>query len=227
MAGRLINGELEYFVAVRAKNGDKIAVESLWNSYKFSLIGMLKSIHQLSYAEKVSEVSLLFFHKLELFDPEKVKKKPEDWTFSYMLTGGMKNLCWHLKHYFLRDSRFTKTFVEYDPTDALDAPVSSDYPIGKERIGSYFDKNPYDYLEKNNPEILAMRCIGGSLRERAGKFYERLSSFDKTILEFRRAGLPLREIADEMGCGYLKIRIHIAKMKEIASFIFGISYMKA
>jgi hypothetical protein len=66
MAGRLINGEPEYFLTVKAKNGDSVTFKALWESYKFVMVGMLKSCRWLTLDEKVSESAMMFIHKLEL-----------------------------------------------------------------------------------------------------------------------------------------------------------------
>jgi hypothetical protein len=225
MAGKLIGGELEYFVAVKAKSGDSTAFKKLWETYKPVMIGMLKSCWWLMNDEKTSESAMIFVHKLELFDSSKVKKDPADWTFSYMLTGGMKNLRIHLRNCFRKVTKAEGVFIEFDATDYFDDPLLPSYPVLHKAPESLIEKNRYDYCEKNNPEFLAVRdAVSLDIKEKVLK--RRLSDFQKSVLEFRRANLIITEIADRMGCSCSKVKANIRKAKEIASGIFGINYVK-
>jgi DNA-directed RNA polymerase specialized sigma24 family protein len=226
MARHIINGESEYFLAVRAKGGDKDAFMSLWNLYKPVMLGMLRSCRWLTFDERSSEAVLLFAHKLEIFDPAKVGKSPENWTFSYMLTGGVKNLCQRLQRCFRDESKAWTLFDEDTLIEYLEDPVSSDHPLSKLISGSPIDCNVYDYCEKSNPEFLLMHSVT-ELQEKKQKLEERISPFQKKLLYLRREGKTIAEIADEMGKGVTTIKRYIMDAKKIASRIFGINYMKA
>jgi hypothetical protein len=226
MAGNIIDGEAECFLAVRAKGGDKAAFTSLWNFYKPIMLGMLRSCRWLTFDERSSEAALLFAHKLEIFDPAKVGKSSEDWTFSYMLTGGVKNLRQRLQRCFREDSKVWILFDGNDAMEYLEDPASSDYPLSKLISGSPIDCNVYDYCEKNNPEFLLINSTT-ELRDKRQRLEKRISLFQKTLLDLRREGKTMAEIADEMGKGVTTVKKYIKDAKEIASRIFGINYVKA
>ena len=77
-------GLSEFEIACRAKIGDKAAIKSLWHKYRNVLIGILGKC-QYDCHLKECEAVLIFFHKLETFDPEKIDSPPEVWLFSHML----------------------------------------------------------------------------------------------------------------------------------------------
>jgi DNA-directed RNA polymerase specialized sigma24 family protein len=218
-----INGEFEYFVAVKAKSGDKHAARVLWEAYRPMMIGMLRGCKYLTVSEKESEAALVFFRKLELFDPAKVNKLPEQWTFSYMLTGGMKNARNKIQNHCKRESIIRCGLME----QFFEEPIStatSDYPIGGFLPVNVVDFNPYEYWEKNNPELYALRIFDGSMQTKLRRLQKRISPLEAAILEFRRAGLSIRAIADQMGCSQSTIKNHIKKAKSIASRVFDIDF---
>jgi DNA-binding CsgD family transcriptional regulator len=218
----IIDGEYEYHVVIRAKAGDRIAFGKLWNAYRFIMIGMLKYLKYLTPEEKESEAALVLIRKLELFNPAKVNKSPETWTFSYMLTGGMKNARRKLVNAMKNESvvklGIRETFLDISVS-------SSDYPVySSGQCADVVALNYYDYVEKNSPERYALTAAGGSADEKMRKLEKGLSPFQGAVLSFRRAGLTLREVADRMGCGYTTVRMHIKKAELIAALIFGFDY---
>jgi DNA-directed RNA polymerase specialized sigma24 family protein len=84
--------------------------------------------------------------------------------------------------------------------------------------------NPFEYEEKYNPEIYAMRAIGTPLEDKEQELMDSLTPLQKTILQLRQAGKTVQEIADEMGCGFTKVRLCIVKARELASSIFEVRY---
>jgi DNA-directed RNA polymerase specialized sigma24 family protein len=214
-----LDPEIEFMLAVRAKIGDKVAFKKLWEKYRSMMIGMFRFCKNLSIDERASESALVFVQKLELFRPEKIGKAPEAWTFSYMLTGGVKNardkIIGHSKK---NTKRFVYGFREgmRDEDDPDDAAISVSPVV--------LDLNQYDYKEKYNPEIHAMREADGSLEEKEKELMSKLSPLQISILNLRRTGKTVKQIADEMGCGFTMIRLNIVRARKLASMIFDVKY---
>jgi hypothetical protein len=85
-----LKGMPELEIVIAAKNGDKNATEWLWLKYRKAMTNALWGVTSLSLQEKESESAYIFMHKLKnVFDPEKVRKTPEEWEFFSMLYQGM------------------------------------------------------------------------------------------------------------------------------------------
>jgi hypothetical protein len=138
-----------------------------------------------------------------------------------MLTGGMKNARNRLKTYFNNEAAISYGIVEWHPKISLS---SSDSPLSKVLPSDVVKLNPYDYTEKTNPELRALRVCGSSMQNNLQKLRKNISLFDNAILNFRRAGLTIQAIADQMGCSYSKVRVHIKDAASVASRIFGVDY---
>jgi DNA-directed RNA polymerase specialized sigma24 family protein len=216
-----LDPEIEFMLAVRAKIGDKVAFKKLWEKYRSMMVGMFRFCKNLSIDERVSESALVFVRKLELFRPEKIGKAPEAWTFSYMLTGGVKNardkIIRHSRKEAKYDFDFDEEIADYDNPNPNFSVVGKTLPVT-------LDVNKFDYEEKYNPEIHAMRSADTSLEDKERALMEKLSPLQITILQLRQAGKTVQEIADEMGCGFTKVRLNIVKARELASSIFDVSY---
>jgi hypothetical protein len=215
-----IDPESEFMQAVRAKIGDKAAFKKLWGKYRPVMSGMFRFCKNLTADERVSEAALVFVSKLEMFNPEKIGKiSQEDWSFSYMLTGGVKNA---------RDK-----IIRHSKKDVKKCVVGYEEKVRDEDDPSYYagntfpvalDVNRYDYEEKYNPEIHALRAVDVPLEDKQKALMEKLSPLQITILQLRQAGKTVQEIADEMGCGFTKVRLNIVKARELASSIFDVKY---
>jgi hypothetical protein len=215
-----IDSESEFMQTVRAKIGDKAAFKKLWDKYRPIMFGMFRFCINLTADERVSEAALVFVNKLEMFNPEKIGKiSQEDWSFSYMLTGGVKNA---------RDK-----IIRHSKKDVKKCVVGYEEKVRDENDPSYYtgntfpvalDVNRYDYEEKYSPEIHALRAADVPLEDKQKALMEKLSPLQITILQLRQAGKTVQEIADEMGCGFTKVRLNIVKARELASSIFDVRY---
>ena len=87
-----LDPECEFMLAVKAKTGNRPAFKKLWLKYRPALISLFGYNRNRSAEERVSEAAFVFAMELELFQPGKIGKAPEDWTFSYVLTGKVKNV---------------------------------------------------------------------------------------------------------------------------------------
>jgi DNA-directed RNA polymerase specialized sigma24 family protein len=216
-----LDPDTEFMLAVKAKAGDKRAFKNLWEKYKLMMAGMFRYCKNLTFEERISESALVFVRKLELFQPDRIGKPPEAWTFSYMLTGGVKNardkIIRHSKKDAEKDLVFSEAASDYD-----DIPANSS--IMGNTLSVALDVNRYEYEEKYSPEIHAMRASDTPLEEKEKEFLNKLSPLQITILQLRRAGKTVQEIADEMGCGFTKVRLNIVKARQLASSIFEVEY---
>ena len=206
----------DFELAVAAHNGDQEATNILWDRYRFNMIGVLgkynNRLYQLSQDEMESEAAEVFMHKLkEVFKPEKVKKSPDDWKFSYMLSGGMRN---HRNTIIEKSRNYELCVGEYDERDALAESEQRNYSVTR---ALEWDDREYT---KYDPEILNINKEWADAKVKV--LHQKLTPFQKAVLNLREAGMSLRQIADRMGCGYTKVRIHINNAKQVAAEVFCI-----
>jgi DNA-directed RNA polymerase specialized sigma24 family protein len=218
-----IDPDSDFMLVIKAKIGDKQAAQKLWGKYSKVLVPMFRHCQNLTADEKVSEAALVFARKLELFKPERIGKTPEQWTFSYMLTGGAKNAVDKIIRHSKKEGKFNLDYnAEVCDSDNLDANAYS--AIAGRSVTAALTSNQFDFVEKYGPEIHAMRAMDTPLEEKESELMSQLSPLQITILQLRRAGKTVQEIADEMGCGFTKVRLSIVKARELASSIFEVNY---
>jgi DNA-directed RNA polymerase specialized sigma24 family protein len=218
----------EFNLTVRAKNGDASANLELWERYKPVAISLLKYVRGLSFEEKISEAYMIFIHKLEIFNPDKVLavRDPNTFTFSYMVIGGFKNL----KRKLITEWKKYNGNVSFNP---LNDEMSEYYGFDKEypfivadKKGKYFiitERASTDLFDLNNPLNALTKSNERELQKKERLFYTRLSDFQKKILEMRREGKTYQEIGNVYGCSSTKIKKHYAEAKGIANKIFNSS----
>lgn len=209
----------EFELACGAKAGNQEDLMTLWSMYKNVCMGILYKVAHLENAELESEAFIVFHHKLfDLFDPNKIGCKPENWSFSFMVTGGMKNLRSKLINESKRYNEAVKlSYVESDDEeDTQSVSQSSQDRINYQLYGAH-TFNVY------NPEKLVI-SQEEPMDMRVKSFYAKLSAFEKALLEKRRAGLKLQEIADEFNCSLSKVKSHLKYAKEVASQVFEVAY---
>ncbi|MGL5913564.1 MAG: RNA polymerase sigma factor [Bacteroidales bacterium] len=202
----------EFELASRAKTGDKKAVEILWNRYKTVSSSILWCVAHMEKEELESEAFMLFMHKLDLFDPKKIGQTEENWSFSFMITGGMKNLRNKLINQNRKYCEEVKTSYEESEEEGV-----NQWGANKALFGLHV----YD---RYNTEEIIIRSEEESTERRVKNLYAKLSVFEKVVLEKRRAGLKLQEIADELGCSLSKVKSHLKIAKQVASRVFEVSY---
>jgi hypothetical protein len=208
------NSVTDFELAVAARNGDQAVMNTLWNRYRKIMIGVIGKynyrLYHLSQAELESEAAEVFMHKLRnVFKPEKVRKPPDEWSFSYMLTGGSSNL----RGKIIKQARNYGFDVDvYD--EGGDLPESEF--LNQTVINRVMQWDDREYT-KYNPEktVIEERWVS----EKMKALNNVLTPFQKIILKLQRAGMTIREIADHMGCGFTKIRLQIVDAKEAAAEI--------
>lgn len=195
----------DYQNAVAAQDGDKNAELELWNKYKGTCLGILGKVAGMDVEDKESEAYLLFHHKLyDLFDRTKIGVSPEAWTFSFMIIGGCKNLRNKLIRQSIRDQEFCNfAYIDGGGDDTLQDAVNVDV---------YGDHT----FDQYNTEALVIRDLI-PLSGRVKRFYAKLTVQEKVILVKRRAGMLVREIAEEMDCSVSTIKLRLQRARQIAN----------
>jgi hypothetical protein len=214
----------EFDLTVRAKNGDPSANLELWERYRPVAISILKPVPGLSFEEKISEAYMIFIHKLEIFNPDKVLavRNPDTFTFSYMVIGGFKNL----KKSLISKWKVHNSNVSFNPlNDDTSDYYGSDkeYPFIVANKGEFYlltEKINIDLFNLNNPINILTKNSENELLKKEKLFYAKLSDFQKKILEMRREEKTYQEICNILACSYTKIKHHYAKAKSIADKIF-------
>lgn len=205
----------EFELAVKAKAGDRKALEDLWAKYRNVCMGILYKVAHLEPADLEAEAYIVFAHKLfDLFDPAKIGVKPESWTFSFMVTGGMKNL----RSRLINES---KKYNENVPMTYIEGEGEDEEDQNQDRTNCKL--YGMDIYNLYNPERLVI-ANEEPLDERVKEFYSKLSAFEKNLLVERRAGLKLQEIADKLGCSLSKVKTHLKMAKDIASQVFEVAF---
>ena len=205
----------EYELAVQAQQGDHNATMALWNKYKPVSMSILKKVAHLTSEELESEVFMVFHHKLfDLFDPAKIGCKPENWTFSFMVVGGMKNLRSKLIN---QSKKYNSVMSGVYYTEQNDGDESAPQDRINYRLYGAAVHETY------NPERLII-AAEDPVSSRVERFYAKLSAFEKAVLAERRAGFKLQQIADKFSCSLSKVKSHLRRAKEIASQEFEVMY---
>lgn len=192
----------EFDLTVSAHNGDQEATTILWKRYKRKMMGVIGKynyrLYQLSNEELESEAAELFMYKLKnVFKPEKVRKSHNEWSFSYMLTGGSRNL----RDKIINKSRNYGFYVD-------------EYSEGEGMPECAMEWNDWEY-RKYDPEKATIKA------EMEKILYQISTPFQKAILEFRQSGMTVQQIADRMGCGFAKVRRQILKVRYAATTVFA------
>lgn len=213
-------GITEFAVVCRAKDGDKAAIEWVWRKYRSLLVGMIGRYwwyHRLNEAEMESEAVLALIHKLEVFKPEKIKKAPEEWRFKYMLI----NAAYHRRNRLKNKARDGQLHGCMDNEEI--GLVSVSEKIGGNDGDRHESFNVYDMMcadsHRNyqyNPEETVLSEMKEPIELKEKRLMEMLTPFQKTLLELKRVGLTIQQIADQMGCGFTKVRLQIVQARELA-----------
>jgi RNA polymerase sigma factor (sigma-70 family) len=212
------DGRSEFELCVAAKNGNSEANLQLWERYKPVAFSILKYVPGMTTEEKLSEAYMLFLHKLGLFDPLKVLKvrNPDTFTFSYMMTGGLKNLRRKL-FYNLKKDFSNVSWTPFEDGGKVDCPYKftefNPYYQEKEYINS-------EYFEIYNPEKIVF-CPDEELPQKVKKLYAKITKFQHSILSLRREGMTQKEIAETLHCSLTTVKTRISEAKRKAARIFG------
>ena len=199
----------EFEITCKAKNNDQEALMRLWGKYRKILIGMIgkyRSYHHLSQSEMESEAFEVLLKKLGIFNPEKVRKDPAVWSFSYMLTRGAGDARNRLKNVAGKQN-LEKEYFDEDTT----------------LLGSA--QNASSIFTVYDPEKV-IDSMGKTPKEKTEVFFKSLTPLQRYALDLRRSGRSIAEVADRMGFCRSTIQCWIADARDLASSVFGIRYGK-
>jgi RNA polymerase sigma factor (sigma-70 family) len=209
----------EFELCLAAKNGDTLANIQLWKRYQPVAVSMLRNLPEMTVEEKVSEAYMLFLYKLELFDPQKVleARSPDTFTFSYMMTGALKNL----RDKLFRAGKRELRNISWTP---FDDSQETDFPYKFTEFTPYHQRKEYinnERFDTYSPENNIFCSSDKKLDEKAKRFYGALSEFQRDILDLRKEGMALKEIGSKLHCSPTTVKAHIRQAKRKAAEIFG------
>jgi RNA polymerase sigma factor (sigma-70 family) len=209
----------EFELCVAAKNGDASANIQLWKRYQPVAVSMLRHVPEMTVEEKLSEAYMLFLHKLDLFNPQKVleARNPDTFTFSYMMTGALKNL----RDKFFRAGKRELRNISWTP---FDDNQETDCPYKFTEFAPYHQRKEYinnELFDTYSPENSVFCDSDKKLNEKTKRFYAKLSEFQRDILNLRKEGMTLKEIGSKLHCSVTTVKTHILEAKREAANIFG------
>jgi DNA-directed RNA polymerase specialized sigma24 family protein len=106
-------------------------------------------------------------------------------------------------------------------TDMLKNDISDLIGDGASLFQKTAHQHIYFYF---NPEKMVIESLREDDAERVKNFYAKLTDFERGILEYRRKGLTLAEVADKFKCHVTTVKLHLKKAKQIASAEFQVAY---
>ena len=219
----------EFAMTCAAQDGDGKAWLALWNHYKTMMMSRLIAVRGFSRDELESEACEVFAHKLELFKREKVSSENafsmHSWLFCAVTNQTNKLIRQRKKEvhtYFenvnaaddrdgtpCRASGKTFWFDDYEDTD----PLQSQMPGANDAIYTVY-----------NTERMVVEGLHDDDTDRVKTFYARLSQFERDILDARREGLTLADVAKRFACSITTIKNHIRQAKQHAEDVFQVCY---
>jgi RNA polymerase sigma factor (sigma-70 family) len=209
----------DFNLCVSAKNGDSKANLQLWNRYKPCAISILKPVPGLTFEEKLSEAYMLLLHKLDYFDPKKVleARDPDSFTFSYLMTGGLKNLRDKLFREFKRNT-LNISWTPFRDEQKIDCIYKfTEYGTDSQERYCINDS----HFKIFSPEAVLFRNSAEELNNKTKKLYEKMSELQRNILNLRGKGLTLQEVGKELQCSCSSVQYQLRKIKYNAARIFG------
>jgi len=222
----------EFEMTCAAQDGNGRAWLALWNQYKKMMLCFLRSAKGFTYQELESEALDVFAYKLKLFAREKVKSETafsmHSWLYCATLNRTNKLIRQRKRdvHLYFEDvSASAKDWdgQQYDKTytknTVFSSPEEDPVPLENQLIGS----NPEIY-NTYNPEKIVVDGLHDSDTDRVKAFYAKLSQFDKDILEARRNGMTLAQVAKKFCCSITTIKNHVQKAKRHADDVFQVCY---
>jgi RNA polymerase sigma factor (sigma-70 family) len=218
----------EFEMTCAAQDGDGKAWLILWSHYKTMMMSRLIAAKGLSREELESEACEVFAHKLSLFNREKVSSENafslHSWLFCTVINRTNKLIRQRKKDVHLY---FENVNAADDCDGLVDMHPLKGYALEDE------DPNPLqnqmlgindEIYSTYSPEKLVVDKLREDDAERVKIFYARLSQFEKDILEARREGLTLAQVAKRFCCSVTTVKNHVRKAKQYADDIFQVCY---
>ena len=218
----------EYDMTCAAQDGDKKAWMALYTHYKPMMMSRLLVVKGLARNELESEACEVFAHKLDLFDRSKVKSQ-DAFSMFICLFRGIVNRTNKVIRQRKRD-----THLYFDNVDAnslgnnlLEDKFTLKFEDEYADLGSFQSRmltRNDDLYNAYNPERIVIEDLRENDTERVKSFYAKLTQFEKNILEARREGFTLIEVAKKFHCSVTTVKNHIRKAKNYANDIFQVCY---
>jgi DNA-directed RNA polymerase specialized sigma24 family protein len=210
----------EFEMTCAAQDGNGKAWMALWNHYKAMMMSRLIAVKGLSHDELESEACEVFAHKLEIFKRWKVASEDAYSMFSWLYCGTI-----NATHQLIRQ-REKDVHLYFEDVNAAfsteaegaDNDVDSEY-LANQMIG--INDELYNVY---NPERLVVEKLHDDDTVRVKAFYARLTQFEKNVLESRREGMTLSDVAKKFCCSVTTVKNHIQAAKLYAEDIFQVSY---
>jgi RNA polymerase sigma factor (sigma-70 family) len=228
----LIGYRNEFEMTCAAQDGNNIIWLALFKHYKNMMMSRLIAIRGFTRDELESEACEIFAHQLGKFDREKVSSETAFSMFSWLFCATINRT-----NKLIRQRKRDVHLYFEDVNAADDRDGSLDTIHGRNHIiyydGHAEDTNPLQnqMLGINetiysiyNPEKLVVEKLQDTDTDRVKNFYSRLTQFDKDILEARREGLTLSEVAKKFCCSITTVKNHIYKAKRYANDVFQVCY---
>jgi RNA polymerase sigma factor (sigma-70 family) len=215
----------EFELTCAAQDGDGKAWLALWNHYKKLMMSRLVAVKGISREELESEAIEVFAHKLENFCREKVKSEDAFSMFSWLFCGAVnktdKLIRQRKKDVHLYFEKVNAAVSGRETT--CNAGFSEEPEDDSSRRDQMLGINNEIYTIYN-PEKMVVAKLHDDDTKRVKAFYARLSQFEKDILEARREGLTLAQVAKRFQCSVTTVKNHVRRAKLYASDIFEVCY---
>jgi DNA-directed RNA polymerase specialized sigma24 family protein len=154
-------------------------------------------------------------------------RSPETFTFSYLLTGGIKNL--KIKLFASQRNRSANiSYIPYSEESSDTYFFERKYPFvvinasNFQDIQEYNEKVRDDVFEKDNPEKVMLQR-DNDLKEKERIFNSQVTDFQKEILRLKRDGKTIKEISESLGCSITTVKNHTLIARTIAVQLFNMN----
>jgi RNA polymerase sigma factor (sigma-70 family) len=216
----------EFEMTCAAQDGDGRAWLALWNHYQAMMMSRLIAAKGLAREELESEACEVFAYKLSLFDRTKVKSETAFSMFSWLFCAAVN------KTNKLIRQRKKDVHLYFEKVNA----ASGDQNETLAKIYLYEEEEPEDSLQNQmrginddvystySPEKMVVESLHEDDTERVKAFYVKLTQFEKDILEARREGLTLAQVAKKFCCSVTTVKNHVQRAKRYADDIFQVCY---
>jgi DNA-directed RNA polymerase specialized sigma24 family protein len=227
MAKKELQGfQNEFEMTCAAQDGDGRAWLALWSHYKTMMMSRLIAVKGLSRDELESEACEVFAHKLGIFNREKVKSADAYSMFSWIFCGTINKT-----NKLIRQRKRDVHLYFEDVNAAEDRDGIIDFQLSGSN--GWDDVTPLtdqmlgvndEIYSTYGPEKLVVEGLHDDDTERVKAFYAKLTQFEKNILEARREGLTLADVAKKFCCSITTVKNHIRVAKTYAEDVFQVCY---
>jgi DNA-directed RNA polymerase specialized sigma24 family protein len=205
----------EFEMTCAAQDGDGKAWMALYSHYESLMMSRLIAVQGIPLDELKSEAVDVFVRKLELFKREKVSSEDAYSMFSWLWCGAINRTAKLIRQ---READVHLYFENMNDT-SFSVPDENSNFIQERKIG--VDDSLYLVY---SPERIVVESIRDDDADRVKAFYARLSQFERNILEARREGLTLAEVAKKFCCSITTVKNHLRIAKKRAGDVFQVCY---